>query len=74
MPQQGKMDLKEISCEDWDWIHLSQDKVQWYEHGNEHLGFVKRGKFLDQLNYYRILKKDSTVLSCYLFRSIYKIV
>jgi hypothetical protein len=24
-----KMDLKEIECEDVDWIHLAQDRFQW---------------------------------------------
>ena len=25
----GKMDLREICCEDWRWMELAQDCVQW---------------------------------------------
>jgi len=37
-----------------DWIHLAQDRIQWraYEHGNEHSGSIKDGKFLNQLSDY----------------------
>jgi hypothetical protein len=29
-----KMDLTEIVCEDVDWIHLAQDRDQWWTHLN----------------------------------------
>jgi hypothetical protein len=38
------MGLKEIGCEDEDWIYLAQDKVLWwafFEHGNASSGFIK---------------------------------
>jgi hypothetical protein len=39
-----KMDLKETGCEDVDWIHLAQDRVQWWVLVNVvmSLGFHKR--------------------------------
>jgi hypothetical protein len=32
-----------------DWIHLAQDRNHWRssDHGNEHLGSIKGGEFLD---------------------------
>jgi hypothetical protein len=26
-----KMDLKDIRCEDMDWIHLAQNRAQWWD-------------------------------------------
>jgi hypothetical protein len=33
------------------------------EHGNELLGFIKGGKFLDYMSDYQLLKKDSAPCS-----------
>jgi hypothetical protein len=44
------MDSGEIGWEDVDWIHLPQDRDKWrscFEEGNEPLGFIKGGEFLD---------------------------
>jgi hypothetical protein len=47
-----KMDLKEIGCEDVDWIYLAQDRGQWraIEHSNQPSGSIKGGEFLDHLS------------------------
>jgi len=42
-----------------DWIQLAQYKDQWQALGNESSGSVAGWKFLDKLNNYQILKKDS---------------
>jgi hypothetical protein len=42
-----KMDFKEVACENVDWIHLDQDRVQWQEHGIESLGVTRGSKFCD---------------------------
>jgi hypothetical protein len=31
------MDLKELGCEDVDWIHLDHDRVQWWASVNFHI-------------------------------------
>jgi hypothetical protein len=43
-----EMDLGEIGFGDVDWIHWAQDRDRWRvrEHGNEHSGSIKCGKFL----------------------------
>jgi hypothetical protein len=45
-----KMYLKEIGCEDTDWIHVAQDRVQWgggsCEHDNETSVCMKGGNIL----------------------------
>jgi hypothetical protein len=43
------MSLKEIRCEDVDWINLAQDRVRWRTHGNEPSG-SKDVEFLDKLS------------------------
>jgi hypothetical protein len=46
-----------------DWIDLAQDMnrlVGFCEHVDEFLSFIKGGEFLDQLNNYKLLKKDCT--------------
>jgi hypothetical protein len=42
------IDLKELRCEDLDWIHLAQgrDRGQTCEQDNEPLGLIKAGNFL----------------------------
>jgi hypothetical protein len=44
-----KMDLREIGFGDVDWIHWVQDRDRAgsCEHGNEPLGSIKCGEFLD---------------------------
>jgi hypothetical protein len=47
-----KINLWEIGLQGVDWIHLAQDKGPVggsFEHGNEHLGSIKGGEFLDYL-------------------------
>jgi len=44
------MDLQEVGYRDMNWIELAQDRCRWralVECGNEHLGSIKCGKFLD---------------------------
>ena len=42
------MDLQEVECGDMDWIELAQGQVAGTcESGNEPLGSVKCGEFLD---------------------------
>jgi hypothetical protein len=43
------MDLREIGFGGVNWIHLAQDRNcgGLFEHGNEPLGFIKCGEFLD---------------------------
>jgi len=48
-----KMNLKEIGCEDVDWIQMVQDGstlVGSYKHGNELSDPVKGREFLNQLS------------------------
>jgi hypothetical protein len=46
-----RMDLREVGWEIVDWIHLSQDRDQWWtlvntcEHSNATMGFIKSGNF-----------------------------
>ena len=45
-----KVKQTEIWCEDADYIHLAQERVQWWapvENRNEHSGFIQDGGFLD---------------------------
>jgi len=56
------MDPKETGQEGMDWIHLAQDRgpmVGSCEHGNEPSDFMKGREFLNQVNDYYLLKKDS---------------
>jgi hypothetical protein len=49
------IDLREIRWGGVDWIHLAQDKgpvAGCFEHGNEPLGSIKSGEFLDYLSDY----------------------
>jgi len=42
------MDPKETGSEPLEWISLAHNKMRGScDHGNESLGFIKRGKFLD---------------------------
>jgi len=43
-----RMDLREVEWEGVDWIHLAQDRDQWWvlEHGNEPSGSIKGRAFL----------------------------
>jgi hypothetical protein len=43
-----KIDLKEMGCEDMDWIHPVHDMVQWETCGqvNEASGFIRDENFL----------------------------
>jgi hypothetical protein len=45
----GKMELRETGRVVVDWMHLDQDRDQWWacEHCNETLVSIKGGKFLD---------------------------
>jgi hypothetical protein len=46
------------------WIQLGWDAMaNAYEHGNEPSSSIKGVKFLDQLNNYQLLKKDSAAWS-----------
>jgi hypothetical protein len=53
------MDLKEIGCEDVDWIYLAKDKLQWRAVVN----MVMNLRVLDQLSAYNFFKKDPTLWS-----------
>jgi hypothetical protein len=47
------MYLRVIEWEDIGWIHVAHYRDQWragVEHGNEPLGFIKAGEFVDHLN------------------------
>jgi hypothetical protein len=48
------MDIKEIGCQNVDWIHLAQDRVQRWA-----LGFHKFWEISDWLKEYQLLNKDS---------------
>jgi hypothetical protein len=37
-----KMDLREIGIDEANWIWLTQDRVQWWEHSNEPSGSIKK--------------------------------
>jgi hypothetical protein len=46
----SKMDQFEVGCGGVDWIELAQNRERWKgtcECGNEPLGFIKCGEFLD---------------------------
>jgi hypothetical protein len=48
-----KMDLKKTECDEW--IHLAQNRDQWWALLNTVMNFpvhIKCGKFIDQLSYY----------------------
>jgi predicted RNA-binding protein len=43
------IDVREIMCENKNWIEVAQDRVQWWdfcEHNNEPFGFIKAADFL----------------------------
>jgi hypothetical protein len=44
----------------WDWIYLTQDKIQWQAFANAKMkfGFHKRQEFLDQLGNCQVHKND----------------
>jgi hypothetical protein len=46
-----RMDLQQVGCRGVDWIGLYQDRDRWraLASGNEPLGSIKRGEFLEQL-------------------------
>jgi hypothetical protein len=47
------MDLEKIVCEGVDWMHLAWQPVEGCcEHGNEPVGSIKGGEFLDYLRDY----------------------
>ena len=48
----AKLDFKEIGHQDMDWINIAQDIS---ERGNEHLGYLKRMKYLVELSDYQLL-------------------
>jgi hypothetical protein len=52
------MDVKEIGCDDVDWIHLAQDRDH-CEFGNEPSGCIICGEFLERLNSWCLLREDS---------------
>jgi hypothetical protein len=44
-----------------DWIHLAQDRIQWWalvKAVMNNLGSTKGREFLDQLNEFQLIKKD----------------
>jgi hypothetical protein len=48
-----KIDGKEIRHQNVDWMHLAQDRDQWWGHANtvnETSGSIKGGEFLEQLS------------------------
>jgi hypothetical protein len=55
-----KMDLKEIGCDVVTWIHLAQDRGQWWAlvNYNEPSGSIKCREYLEWLNNYELLRKD----------------
>jgi hypothetical protein len=60
------MNVKEIGSESVDWIHTTQDTVQWRilnEHGNEPSGSIKGGELLHQLSYSQLLKNNPALWS-----------
>jgi hypothetical protein len=57
-----KIDLREIRCEDVDWIQLAQDRVQFLvlnEHGHEISGSVKAENVFVHLSIYQVLKRET---------------
>jgi hypothetical protein len=50
------MVLGEIGCERMGWVQVAQ--LRSGEHGNERLGSIKVGEFLDQQSRYQLLKED----------------
>jgi hypothetical protein len=57
-----RKDHREIGQEGVEWMHLAQKGpvAGSREDGNESSSSVKGGEFLDKLNNYKLLKKDST--------------
>jgi hypothetical protein len=56
------MVLKGTGCEDVDWIKLAYDRGQcwgFYQHGNEHSGFIKGREILEQLSDCYLIENDS---------------
>jgi hypothetical protein len=47
-----KIDLKYIGCEDVDWIHLVQDRVQWQTVVNMVMSLIRGKEFLEYLSNY----------------------
>jgi hypothetical protein len=59
-----EIDLKEIGCEDVDWIHVSHDIVVWWVVLNTVMkcqASQNRREFLNQLREHRVLKKHLTL-------------
>jgi hypothetical protein len=42
-----KIYLRKIGFGGMDWIHLAQDRVGSFGHGDKPLDFIKRGEFID---------------------------
>jgi hypothetical protein len=58
--------LKETAYENVDWLHLAQERDQWWarvRHDKEPSDSIKRGEFLDRLSDCRLLKKGSVPCS-----------
>jgi hypothetical protein len=58
-----EMDLKGNRCEGMNWIHVSLEGFQpaHVNNDNESSGPIKWEKFLHQLNYCQVLRKDSAL-------------
>jgi len=55
-----KMTSKETGCANVDQIQVTQNRVQQYAHNNTPLGSTQGREFLNHLNDYQLLNKDST--------------
>jgi hypothetical protein len=58
----GRIMFGEITCDGVEWILVAQDPVaSTCKHGNRLSDSMKGRKFIDQLRYYKLLKKDSAL-------------
>jgi hypothetical protein len=56
-----RMDFKEVWFQGLEWIHLAQDRAQWWVLVNMVMkpsGYIRGGEFHDKLNNYHLLKQD----------------